>query len=204
MANASDLAMGGMPETAETTVLLVEDEQSVLETYELYVETEGYDVRTATNGGEALVELGSEIDVVLLDRRMPGMSGDEVLEHIIDWELGCRVVMVTAVDPDEDVAEMGFDDYLSKPVSKSEVIDTIEQLVLFDRYEALLTEYHNLTKSYATLKSNIQRQGKSDTLAELDEERKRVREALEATVKAFTDDVMTNIFAGIHDVDQES
>lgn len=201
MAEGIDFETDETETTDETTVLIVEDEQSVLETYELYVETEGYDVRTAANGGEALVELGSEVDVVLLDRRMPGMSGDEVLEHILDWELECRVVMVTAVDPDEGIIEMGFDDYLAKPVSKAEVVDTIEQLVLFDRYEQLLSEYHSLTKTYATLKSNLEGRHHNDALDDLAERRDRIRSELEATVDSFTDDVITEIFADIHDID---
>jgi len=202
MADTPDFETDQSSNSDETTVLIVEDEQSVLETYELYVETEGYDVRTATNGGEALVELGSDVDVVLLDRRMPGMSGDEVLEHINDWELECRVVMVTAVDPDENIIEMGFDDYLSKPVSKSNIIDTIEQLMLFDRYEELLTEYHSLTKAYATLKSNLEGQHDTEALEEIKRDREAVRDELEATIQSFTDDVITDIFADIHDISE--
>lgn len=114
------------PDEDPATVLLVDDEESVLETYELYLETEGYDVLTADNGGEALVELDGDVDVLLLDRRMPGMSGDEVLEHVRDWELDCRVAMITAVDPDSDIVEMAFDDYLTKPISKDELLDTVE------------------------------------------------------------------------------
>jgi DNA-binding response OmpR family regulator len=140
--------------------------------------------------------------VVLLDRRMPGMSGDEVLEHIKDWELECRVVMVTAVDPDENIIEMGFDDYLSKPVSKSKVIDTIDQLVLFDRYEELLTEYHSLTKAYATLKSNLEGQPDTEALKDIKTDREQVRKELEDTIHSFTDDVITDIFADIHDISE--
>jgi two-component system response regulator AdeR len=202
MADATEFETDESSDSDETTILIVEDEQSVLETYELYVETEGYDVRTAANGGEALVELGSDVDVVLLDRRMPGMSGDEVLEHIKDWELECRVVMVTAVDPDENIIEMGFDDYLSKPVSKSKVIDTIDQLVLFDRYEELLTEYHSLTKAYATLKSNLEGQPDTEALKDIKTDREQVRKELEDTIHSFTDDVITDIFADIHDISE--
>jgi len=55
------------------------------------------------------------VDVVLLDRMMPGMSGQEVLAAIRERGLDCRVAMVTAVDADFDVIEMGFDEYLGKP-----------------------------------------------------------------------------------------
>lgn len=186
--------------TSEPTVLVVEDEQPVLESHELKLEAEGYDVRTAENGGEALVELGTDVDVVLLDRRMPGMSGDEVLEHIEDWGMDCRVVMVTAIDPDETVADLEFDDYLTKPVSRERIAETIEQLLLFDQYERLLTEYHNLTRTYATLKSNLDG-GETETLEQIDEERAQTRQQLEETIDSFADDVITDVFADIHGIE---
>lgn len=200
MERATDVGSDTPPESEDPVVLVVEDEQPVLESHELKLSAEGYDVRTAENGGEALVELGTDVDVVLLDRRMPGMSGDEVLEHIEDWGLACRVVMVTAVDPDETVAELGFDDYLTKPVSKETLVETIEQLLLFDQYEQLLTEYHNLTKTYATLKSNLDGQ-RTDALREIKAEREATREELESTIESFTDDVITDIFSEIHHLD---
>ena len=184
--------------TENVTVLIVEDEQSVMETYKLYTETEGYTVLTASNGGEALVEIGDEVDVVLLDRRMPGMSGDEVLAHIRKWEMDCRVVMVTAVDPDVDVIKMGFDDYLTKPVSKDDILDTIEQLLLFDRYEALLDEYHTKTKAYATLKANADGGDDADTVEQLDEERRQLRQDILQTVDSFTDDEIAEVFLQQH------
>lgn len=197
--DVTDVASDRAVDDGDPTVLVVEDEQPVLESHELKLDSAGYEVRTAQNGGEALVELGTEVDVVLLDRRMPGMSGDDVLEHIDDWGLGCRVVVVTAVDPDETVAHLGFDDYLTKPVSKDELVGTIEQLLLFDQYEQLLAEYHSLTKTYATLKSNLDGR-RHDTLEEIEAERTQVRDQLEETIESFTDDVITDIFADFHDL----
>lgn len=183
----------------QVTVLVVEDEEHVAELYESVLSQE-FSVIVAENGGEAMMELDDSVDVVLLDRRLPGMSGDDVLEQIESQDVGCRVAMVSAVDPDFDVIEMGFDDYLSKPVSKSKVVDTIDQLVLFDRYEKLLTEYHSLTKAYATLKSNLQGQPDTERLQELKADREAVREELEETIESFTDDIITDIFTEIHDI----
>jgi CheY-like chemotaxis protein len=178
------------------TVLIVDDEDEVRETYELYLDSGGYDIELAANGGEALVELSDDIDVVLLDRRMPGMSGDEVLEHIHDWNMGCRVVMVTAVEPGADIIEMGFDDYLTKPVQKEVMLDTIEQYLLFDQYEELLTEYHAVTRKYATLKSNLDpNQEDVETLAA---RRTQLREDLQETVESFTDPDIQDVFADLH------
>ena len=193
-----DDSTAGGETTEDVTVLVVEDEESVMETYKLYTETEGYEVLTASNGGEALVEISDDVDIVLLDRRMPGMSGDEVLSHIQKWEMDCRVVMVTAVDPDVDVIKMGFDDYLTKPVSKDDILDTIEQLLLFDRYETLLNEYHTKTKAYATVKANVDGGDDADTVERLEEEREQLRAEILQTVASFTDDELAEVLFEQH------
>jgi len=82
-----------MDSERERTILIVEDEQSLAALHAHHLQDD-YEARVAFTGGEALVELTSDIDLVLLDRRMPGMSGDELLEHIDDWESDCQVIMV--------------------------------------------------------------------------------------------------------------
>lgn len=114
-------------------VLVVDDDEEVIETYELWL-TEEYDLRTATDGQEALERLDAEVDVVLLDRLMPGMSGNQVLEAIRDRGIDCRVAMVTAVNPDFDIITLGIDDYLVKPVTRTEMRDTVERLLTIREY----------------------------------------------------------------------
>jgi CheY-like chemotaxis protein len=72
----------------DRTVLIVDDEDSLGELYSQYL-ADRYETRIATISGEALVELTQEIDLVLLDRRLPEMSGDELLDHIQEWEVDC-------------------------------------------------------------------------------------------------------------------
>jgi len=100
-------------------VLVVEDEPDLADLYAAWLGDE-YRVRTAYGGQEALDELDEaddEVDAILLDRRMPGLSGDEVLAAVRERGIDCRVAMVTAVEPDFDILKMGFDDYLVKPVT---------------------------------------------------------------------------------------
>jgi DNA-binding response OmpR family regulator len=113
-------------------VLVVDDEAEVANVYASVLEEE-YAVRTAHSGEEALEQLEFEPDVVLLDRRMPDMSGEEVLERMQAHTIDSRVAMVTAVEPDFDVIEMPFDDYLVKPVDTAELRGTVEELLLLDR-----------------------------------------------------------------------
>jgi DNA-binding response OmpR family regulator len=133
-------------------VLLVEDEQDVAETYQLWLEDD-YEVRMAADGSAAIEQLDEAVDVVLLDRMMPGLSGDEVLEHIRETGLDCRVSMVTAVDPDYDILEMGFDAYLSKPIRREQLLTTVDNLLERAAYDSLLQEYYSLVEKQATLRT---------------------------------------------------
>ena len=116
-------------------VLVVEDEPDLADLYATWL-SESYRVRTAYGGHEAIEKLGSEVDVMLLDRRMPDLPGDEVLEVVRDRGLDCRVAMVTAVEPDFDIVAMGFDDYLVKPVSREDLQETVSNLVVRNEYDA--------------------------------------------------------------------
>ena len=133
-----------------TEVLVVDDEVELAELYGSWLDGE-YDVRTTHSGGEAVDELPGS-DVVLLDRRMPDISGDEVLAIARDREIDCRVAMGTAVSPEFDVIEMGFDDYLVKPVSREELLETVERLERRSTYDEKLQRYFSLVSRRAALK----------------------------------------------------
>jgi DNA-binding response OmpR family regulator len=135
------------------TVLVVDDEAGLVELYASWLGAE-YEVQTAQSGEEALEEFGADTDVVLLDRRMPGYSGDEVLEAIREGDHEARVAMVTAVDPDFDVVEMGFDDYLVKPVGREEVHDVVEKLLDRRTYDEQVQELLALTEKKAKLEAH--------------------------------------------------
>ncbi len=139
--------------TDDPTVLIVDDEVNITELFGVWLEAE-YTVRMANSGEEALEELDESVDVVLLDRRMPGLSGDEVLEAIREAGYDCRVAMVTAVDPDFDVIEMGFDDYLTKPIDREGLESAIESLLDRKEYDSAMQEYYALVSKKAALQSS--------------------------------------------------
>lgn len=139
-----------MSEEDPPVVLIVEDEPDVAETYRLWLERE-YDVRMARDGDKGLEELDESVDVVLLDRMMPSLSGDEVLERIRERGLDCRVAMVTAVEPDFEILEMGFDAYLCKPIKSDQLHETVQNLLQRSSYDDLLQEYYSLVEKQATL-----------------------------------------------------
>jgi DNA-binding response OmpR family regulator len=146
------------------TVLVVDDEQEVADVYALRLRNE-YETRVAYGGEEALEKVDVDVDVVLLDRRMPDLSGDEVLERIREKGYDCRVIMLTAVDPGLDIVDMPFDDYICKPVEKEDLVEAIDQQLQVQRYDEQLSEYLEVTSKLALLETELS----SDEAAESDE-----------------------------------
>lgn len=139
-----------MTERAAPHVLVVEDEPDVAETYEMWLGGQ-YDVRLAASGREALEKIDDSVDVVLLDRMMPEMSGDELLEVIRQRGFDCRVAMVTAVEPDFDIVEMEFDEYVVKPPSREGLRETLEGLLARAERTDRVQEYRSLLAKRAAL-----------------------------------------------------
>lgn len=113
-------------------VLIVEDETDLADMYGEYLPE--YETEIAYGGEAALDALSSEYDIVLLDRRMPVISGNEVLAAIEQRNLDCRVAMVTAVNPDFDIIDLRIDDYVVKPVTRVELRETVDRLLKLDEY----------------------------------------------------------------------
>lgn len=153
-------------------VLVVDDNRAIANTYTAFLSDE-YSVRTAYNGKEALDELGPDVDVVLLDRRMPEVSGDAVLEEIESRQLDCRVVMLTAVDPDFDIIDMGFDEYLVKPIEREELNDVVEEMLERATYDDDFRRFLALVSKKATLEEE-----KSSAELEASDEYKKIEHRL--------------------------
>lgn len=106
-------------------MLIVDDEPLYADAHARMLE-ERYRVLTAYDGRVALDVIDDSVDVLLIDRRMPTLSGDEVIETLEERGIRCRRIMISAVDPDDDAVEVGVDGYLTKPVSGSELEECIE------------------------------------------------------------------------------
>ena len=170
-------------------VLVVEDEPDLADLYAAWLGDE-YRVRTAYGGREALDQIDEAddaVDAILLDRRMPGLSGDEVLTAVRDRGIDCRVAMVTAVEPDFDILEMGFDDYLVKPVTSDTLRETVEGLLRRGEYDTEVQELFSLTSKKAMLESensasdladNDEYQRLTDRIEELREQADESRDAV--------------------------
>jgi len=167
-------------------VLIVEDEQHLADLYTDYL-ADDYDVRTAYSGEEGIELLSDAIDVVLLDRRMPVVSGNEVLAKIEERGLDCRVAMVTAVNPDFEIIDLRVDDYLVKPVTSEELREVVERLRKIATYNDQL---QRLTAK--KLKRNVLRVEKTESELRASERYQRLNgeiDELAASVDALADEL---------------
>lgn len=139
-------------DTPEAVVLVVEDNTSLRALFEQWL-TPVYDVLTAATGDGALDLVSASVDVVLLDRNLPELSGDDVLGRIRARGLDCKVAMVTAVDPSTAIVDMDFDEYLVKPVDRPELLRTVEALTARYDYAEMVNRYFELTAKLGVLET---------------------------------------------------
>jgi len=114
-------------------ILVVDDEETVRNLLRRTLEDIGYNVLAVSNGEEALVRMEQqEFEVVLLDIKMPGMSGIEVLAKITtDWPDTC-VIMATAVSDVQTAVEsmkMGAYDYITKPFNRDDLVHKVQRAI---------------------------------------------------------------------------
>ncbi|HEY8498512.1 MAG TPA: response regulator transcription factor [Limnochordales bacterium] len=114
------------------TVLVVEDERQIVEVLEAYLKAEGFAVRWAADGREALELARREpVDLILLDLMLPGLDGREVCRRI-RADSDVPIIMLTARDDEVDRVvglELGADDYITKPFSPREVVARIRAVL---------------------------------------------------------------------------
>ncbi|MFW6436022.1 MAG: response regulator [Halococcoides sp.] len=138
--------------TDPATVLVIEDERQIADGYASVLDDE-YDVRIAYSGAEGLEAIDDSVDVVLLDRMMSGLSGQETLDELRDRGYDVPVAMVTAKIPDFGVLDMGFDDYLTKPVDVDELFDTVERLLAMGTLDRDVREFVAASVKQASLEA---------------------------------------------------
>ncbi len=137
-------------------IMVVDDQPQNNELLEAFLVPQGYQVIAAANGEEALDRLaGNQIDLILLDVMMPGMDGFEVTRRVRQDNQNklLPIVLVTALRETEDRVkgiEAGCDDFLSKPVDKTELLARVRSLLKVKAYNDLLANYRKELESEVT------------------------------------------------------
>lgn len=117
------------------TILIVDDELSILVPLQFLMEKEGYVPKLAQSGKEALEKIDQfRPDLILLDIMLPDLDGYEIYQMIRErreWS-AIRIIFLTAKNREADMAQglaMGADAYITKPFSNVQLIDTIRRLI---------------------------------------------------------------------------
>jgi DNA-binding NtrC family response regulator len=119
--------------TKKSSILVVDDEDALRTVLSSELMNEGYEVRSASDGDEAITEIQkSPFDLVLLDIKMPRMNGFEVLKFIKESHPKTKVVMLTGFADLKNAIEskkLGADDFVSKPYDLVDLLTTIERVL---------------------------------------------------------------------------
>lgn len=114
------------------TIALVDDDRNILTSVSIALEAEGYEVRTYSDGDEALRGISSRpVDMAVLDIKMPRMDGLELLQRLRQTT-AMPIIFLTSKDDETDELQglrMGADDYIKKPFSQRLLIERIKTLL---------------------------------------------------------------------------
>jgi CheY-like chemotaxis protein len=118
-------------------ILWVDDEIELLKSHVIFLAGKGYDVKTASNGEDALAMVKKErFDLILLDESMPGKSGLETLDELNAIEPMLPVIMITKNEEEslmEDAIGKKISDYLLKPVNPLQIYSACKRLLESDK-----------------------------------------------------------------------
>jgi two-component system response regulator AtoC len=134
--------------TIMASILVIDDDESIVETLDLYLTEEGYTVRTALTGTDGLNQYVQEpSDVVILDIRLPDVDGFSVLEDLKEENENVKVIMITAFHDMEttiNAMKCGAFDYIHKPVNVDEldlaIKKALKSLEMEKKIDGLLME----------------------------------------------------------------
>ncbi|HXH28160.1 MAG TPA: HD domain-containing phosphohydrolase [Candidatus Polarisedimenticolia bacterium] len=163
---------------APISVLVVDDEEPIRNALKKFLTQQGYDVVTAASGEDALrVMQRQKVSVILLDVRMPGQSGIELVPHLLEAEPAAAILMLTAVNDATTAAlcmQRGALDYLTKPIDLSDLARAILRAI---RRRDSMVEQANLNQ---WLKEEV-----AVRTAELRRERAKLERLSVATLEAL-------------------
>ena len=122
-----------MDDNKKLKILWVDDEIEHLRSHIIFLEEKGFDVKTASNGTDAISLMEDErYDLVFLDENMPGLSGLETLSRLKNVRPATPVVMITKSE-EEDIMDQAIgskiSDYLIKPVKPNQILSSIKRNV---------------------------------------------------------------------------
>ncbi|EIJ79231.1 two-component response regulator PhoP [Bacillus methanolicus PB1] len=134
------------------TVLVVDDEQSIVTLLQYNLEQAGFDVITAMDGEDGKdLALNENPDLIILDLMLPKLDGIEVCKQLRQQKMMTPILMLTAKDDEFDKVlglELGADDYMTKPFSPREVIARVKAILRRSQYQPEVKENEFIENGY--------------------------------------------------------
>lgn len=158
------------PSKLNTSILVVDDEESLRLTFKMFLEREGYEPVVTASTIEKAIELVEKqsFDLIISDIVMEGASGLDLLRRVRELELECPVVMVTGypnINTAAEAVRLGAFDYLAKPVKKNDLLRTARMAI----------------EQFSLLKEKGQ----------LEEEKEKYQQYLETIFRSVRDNIIT-------------
>ena len=166
-------------------VLIADDEPSILKLHEHMIRELGYKPVLARNGNECLEKISSDIRALLLDIRMPGKDGIEVLKFVRETFPTLPVIMISAlhdVDTAVNAIKIGAYDYLTKPVD-------------FDRLKTVLRNALDLTILKEEVNELEDKLRQTELFSEIVGKSEKVNEVFELVTRVLETDINVMIIA---------
>jgi PAS domain S-box-containing protein/putative nucleotidyltransferase with HDIG domain len=171
-------------------ILIVDDRPQNIKLLEAQLAPQGYEIVKAANGEEALEKLsGNQIDLILLDVKMPGMDGFEVTRRVRQDNAHrlLPIILVTVLRDTEDRVkgiEAGCDDFLSMPLDKMELLARVRSLLKVKAYNDLMSNYRKELESEVTSRTEELKHALENLQQDITD-RKRSEEALKESEKKY-------------------
>jgi DNA-binding NtrC family response regulator len=131
-------------------ILLIDDEPQIVKQFTRMLESEGFEVETASSGEEGWEKYQKQYyDVVLIDWKMGKMNGLEVMEKIDKMNPNAKTIMITAFGDEQtaiDAHNRHAFDYLKKPVEKNDLIDKVREAL--DRRDGILAALEDWVQTH--------------------------------------------------------
>lgn len=110
------------------TILIVEDDKDINEMLQKVLKINGYNIKSAYSGTEALLLHNNDVDLIILDLMLPGKSGEEIINELKQIK-NVPVIVTSAIndiDTKLDLFNLGADDYVTKPFNNDELLARIK------------------------------------------------------------------------------
>ncbi|MES2536107.1 MAG: HD domain-containing phosphohydrolase [Pseudomonadota bacterium] len=159
-----------METKAQSLIMVVDDEVRNTRLMQAQLSSEGHQIMTASSGEEALAQLKTALpDLILLDVMMPGMSGYEVATTLKEdaRTRNIPIIMVSALDDRESrmiALQAGAEEFLNKPVDRSELLVRVRNLLRLKEYQNLLRNHNDLLEEQVTARTRELTNAYRDTI----------------------------------------